>query len=65
MTSTAATPWFCRFCSAQLPASGRIAWSDEKGFLLTFCSQVCCDDFKAKTTRPDAPSSRRKRAAQQ
>ena len=62
MTSTPVTPWFCRFCAGPLPATGRVAWFDGKSPELTFCSQSCCDDFKAKTTRPDAPSSRRKRA---
>ncbi|HEX2869794.1 MAG TPA: hypothetical protein VHP33_01035 [Polyangiaceae bacterium] len=65
MTSANDAPWFCRFCSGPLPASGCVTWVDGQGPALTFCSQSCCDDFKAKTTRPDAPSSRRKRAASQ
>jgi hypothetical protein len=64
MTPATDAPWFCRFCSGPLPANGRVAWVDGEGPVLTFCCQECCDDFKAKTTRPDAPSSRRKRAAQ-
>jgi hypothetical protein len=63
MKSTAVTPWFCRFCAGPLPASGTVSWLDDTG-PLTFCSQACCDQFKAKATRPDSPHSRRKRVAQ-
>lgn len=65
MTSTNEIPWFCRFCCGPLPDSGSVTWVDSNGASLTFCSQPCCEDYKAKTTRPDAPSSRRKRAAHQ
>ncbi len=65
MTLASDTPWFCRFCSGPLPARSTVTMVDGKGSALSFCSQVCCNDFKAKATRPDAPSSRRKRAAQE
>jgi hypothetical protein len=64
MTSTTMTLRFCRFCGGPLPESGEVAWFDGRGPVLTFCSQLCCDDFKTKTTRPDSPNSRRKRAEQ-
>ena len=64
MTTTAVTPWFCRFCGGPLAAGESVSLFDGTGPVLTFCSQTCCDQFKSKATRPDSPHSRRKRAAQ-
>ncbi|MES1184000.1 MAG: hypothetical protein ABUL60_09295 [Myxococcales bacterium] len=64
MTSTTGMLLFCRFCSGPLAPHGNVQLDDGNGYLLTFCDQVCCDQFKAKATRPDSPSSKRRRAAQ-
>ena len=64
MTSTTLSLPFCRFCGGPLPATATVAWFDGKGPVLKFCSQDCCDQFKAKATRPDSPSSKRKFARQ-
>jgi hypothetical protein len=60
MTSTTGLLLFCRFCCGPLPATGRVELADDSGRSLQFCSQACCDQFKAKATRPDSPRSKRK-----
>lgn len=61
MTSTTRMLLFCRFCGSPPPATGTVELDDGNGHLLLFCDQFCCEQFKAKATRPDSPSSKRKR----
>lgn len=63
MTSTNGMLLFCRFCGAPPPGTGAVELDEGKGYRLLFCDQLCCDQFKAKATRPDSPSSKRKRLA--
>jgi hypothetical protein len=64
MTPTTGLLLFCRFCGGPLAETGNVQLDDGNGHLLTFCDQACCDQFKAKATRPDSPSSKRRRVAQ-
>jgi hypothetical protein len=63
MTSTNGMLLFCRFCGGPPPETGTVQLDDGNGHLLTFCDQFCCDQFKAKATRPDSPRSKGKRLA--
>ena len=60
MSSTTGMLLFCRFCGAAPPEKSQVQLDDGNGHLLFFCDQLCCDQFKAKATRPDSPRSKRK-----
>ena len=62
MSSTTGMLLFCRFCGGPLATTGHVELDDGNGHLLTFCCQDCCDQFKAKATRPDSPRSKRRHA---